>query len=223
VDPAADPDGDSRVDAPEVGLVGRTSPGATVRLDRGADGTFEATTTADAQGLYRFALPLSPGANPVAVEAVDSFGQRVTARRTVTRGPAAPTVTASFDFRQGALGWQSGFADLPIAPNETYELAAGIRPLPPSLGVDGTGYLLQSHNRSDDVFMFLKRRLGPPTGSGRTRRMRPGSRSRSPPMRRARVRDRRLSGRLGLPQGRRQHDRAGRGPAGRRQHPAERG
>jgi hypothetical protein len=31
VDPVDDPDGDNRVDAAEVGLVGRTSPGATQR------------------------------------------------------------------------------------------------------------------------------------------------------------------------------------------------
>ena len=35
----------------------------------------------------------------------------------------------------------------------------GLRPLPSGLGVNGTGYLLQSHNRSDDVFMYLKRKL----------------------------------------------------------------
>jgi hypothetical protein len=37
---------------------------------------------------------------------------------------------------------------------------AGIRPLPSELGINGTGYYLQGINHSDDLFMFLKRRLG---------------------------------------------------------------
>ncbi len=39
-------------------------------------------------------------------------------------------------------------------------LRVAVRPASPApgLGVNGTGYLLQSHNRSDDVFMYLKRK-----------------------------------------------------------------
>ncbi|WP_145279729.1 dockerin type I domain-containing protein [Tautonia plasticadhaerens] len=164
IDPAADPDGDGRVDADEVDLVGRTAPGASVRLDLGGDGSFEQELTADADGRYRFTVPLAAGANVFAVEAADTFGQVAEARITVDRGADAPRVSASFDFSEGDGGWEAGFAELPSEPDEAYELESGIRPLPSELGTDGTGYLLQGHNRSDDVFMFLKRSLGAADG-----------------------------------------------------------
>jgi len=43
-------------------------------------------------------------------------------------------------------------------------LEAGIRPLPPELGIDGTGYYLRGVNRSDDLVMFLRYCLGPEDG-----------------------------------------------------------
>jgi hypothetical protein len=43
-------------------------------------------------------------------------------------------------------------------------LEAGIRPLSSELGINGTGYYLQGMNHSDDLFMFLKRRLGADDG-----------------------------------------------------------
>ncbi|WP_406695215.1 dockerin type I domain-containing protein [Singulisphaera sp. Ch08] len=159
LDPAADPDGDGKVNKATVDVAGQTAPGVIVRLDRGADGSFEATTTSGPDGRYRFTVPLNLGANPIAVVATDTFGQTARDQVVVTRVGAVETVTASFDFTQGDQGWESGFADLPANPNASYELQAGLRPLPPSLGVNGTGYLLQSHNRSDDVFMYLKRKL----------------------------------------------------------------
>lgn len=69
------------------------------------------------------------------------------------------TIQLSFDFRNGALSWQPGFGDYtPEFRLDTYELRSEILQLPPELG-SGTGFFLQSHNRSDDLFMFLKRRL----------------------------------------------------------------
>lgn len=167
LDPAADPDGDGTVDADRetADVIGRTAPGATVRLDRGADGSFEANTTAGADGRYRFTVPLDLGLNPLAIVVSDSFGQTTDAQLVVTRGVAVPQpVSASFDFSQGTQGWVAGFADLPADPNDSYELDSGLRPLPPELGTPGTGFLLQSHNRSDDVFMYLKHRLGAADG-----------------------------------------------------------
>lgn len=71
------------------------------------------------------------------------------------------TVSKSFDFRNGAQGWQAGFADYPPAmdKNGFYELLAEIRTLPAELGTSGTGFYIQGNNHSDDLFMFLKRRL----------------------------------------------------------------
>jgi hypothetical protein len=67
-------------------------------------------------------------------------------------------VTAAFDFRQGVQGWASGFADWPGGDPGSYELDSGIRPLPTELGA-GDGFMIQGNNHSDDLFMFLKRRL----------------------------------------------------------------
>ena len=64
----------------------------------------------------------------------------------------------SFDFESDAEGWMVGFADLPVDYNESiFELAHGHRPLPN--GLEGNGIYVQGHNRSDDLFMFLKRRV----------------------------------------------------------------
>ena len=75
-------------------------------------------------------------------------------------------VSISFDFRDGSLGWEAGFADYPPATNKNdlYELRADIRSLPPELGVSGNGFYIQGANRSDDLFMFIKRRLDSSNG-----------------------------------------------------------
>ena len=52
-----------------------------------------------------------------------------------------------------------GFADLPVDYDQSiYELDHAHRPLP--YGLEGSGIYVQGHNRSDDLFMFLKRRVG---------------------------------------------------------------
>ncbi len=68
-------------------------------------------------------------------------------------------VTAfAFSFENDEQGWLTGFADLPANYDQsTYELDSGYRPLPS--GLDGSGVYLQGHNRSDDLFMFLKRQM----------------------------------------------------------------
>ena len=75
-------------------------------------------------------------------------------------------VSMSFDFRDGSLGWEAGFADYAPATdkNDLYELRAEIRSLPPELGVSGNGFYIQGANRSDDLFIFIKRRLDSSNG-----------------------------------------------------------
>jgi hypothetical protein len=77
---------------------------------------------------------------------------------------ASTPVQVSYDFRGGSLGWQAGFAEYILALEHNAMLRAEVRELPSELGVSGTGFYLQSMNRSDDTFMFLKRRLGPADG-----------------------------------------------------------
>jgi hypothetical protein len=71
-------------------------------------------------------------------------------------------ITRSFDFRAGASGWKAGFADYDPAVH-VIDAESGIRELPPELGA-GTGFYLAGTNASDDLFMFLKRRLGEADG-----------------------------------------------------------
>jgi len=84
-------------------------------------------------------------------------------------------VSISFDFRNGAQGWDAGFAEYAPATdqNDLFQLRAEIRSLPPELGVSGTGFYLQGMNRSDDLFMFMKRRLSSSDGivAGQTYRV----------------------------------------------------
>ena len=65
----------------------------------------------------------------------------------------------TFSFEDDAEGWTVGFADLPVNHDQSiYELDSGYRPLPD--GLEGSGVYIQGHNRSDDLFMFLKRQVG---------------------------------------------------------------
>ena len=68
-------------------------------------------------------------------------------------------VDLTFNFESDAEGWTVGFADLPVNFDQsTFELDHGHRPLPD--GLSGSGIYVQGHNRSDDLFMFLKRQVG---------------------------------------------------------------
>ena len=103
--------------------------------------------------------------------ALNSEAQR---RRAVSpKRPAdGPAITVNDDFRNGALGWTAGFADYGIYTDlEVMELESGIRALPPEAGT-GTGFMISGHNRSDDLFMFLKKRLTAADGIEPARRYR---------------------------------------------------
>lgn len=84
-------------------------------------------------------------------------------RRAVTRvSPSqAPNVMVRDDFRSGAEGWEAGFSDYSPAndANGSMELDSGIRQLPPEISGHGSAFYVTGHNRSDDLFMFLKKKL----------------------------------------------------------------
>lgn len=72
--------------------------------------------------------------------------------------PYPDAVEFGFSFDAGADGWVVGFADLPEDYDQSiYELDGGHRALPDGLG--GAGIYVQGHNRSDDLFMYLKCRV----------------------------------------------------------------
>jgi len=64
----------------------------------------------------------------------------------------------TYNFANDAEGWIAGFADLPADyDEELYQLDSGYRGLP--FGLEGSGIYMKGHNRSDDLFMFLKREV----------------------------------------------------------------
>jgi len=77
-------------------------------------------------------------------------------------GDPAPTRVYQYDFRAASPnGWEAGFADLPEDANETYELGSDPEAFLPPNDLPGgqKAFLIEGHNRSDDLFMFLKRRV----------------------------------------------------------------
>ena len=75
------------------------------------------------------------------------------------RALPAGTVVREFDFSAGDQGFASGFADLPAGDNPAlYNLVADHRNLPAELG-GGKGLFISGTNRSDDLWMFWKKKL----------------------------------------------------------------
>ena len=68
-------------------------------------------------------------------------------------------VTFDFIFERDAEGWTAGFADLPVDYDpQLFELDSAHRALPDGLH-QSSGMFMQGHNRSDDLFMYLKRQV----------------------------------------------------------------
>ncbi|AWL12998.1 hypothetical protein HMF8227_02546 [Saliniradius amylolyticus] len=65
------------------------------------------------------------------------------------------SVTLEFDFNQGLHSWQAGFSDFPPGDKESYALESGIEMLPNK--DNQQGFYLKGFNKSDDLFMFMKR------------------------------------------------------------------
>jgi cyclophilin family peptidyl-prolyl cis-trans isomerase len=75
------------------------------------------------------------------------------------RALPAGTVLREFDFSSGDQGFVSGFADLPASYDPAlYNLVADHRNLPAELG-GGEGLFISGVNRSDDLWMFWKKKL----------------------------------------------------------------
>jgi hypothetical protein len=81
------------------------------------------------------------------------------------KGPATPAATTlSYSFETGDEGWQAGFADYPAGLTSSdsldlYKFAYGWSVLPASVQPRQYGIRLRAANRSDDVFMFLKKKV----------------------------------------------------------------
>ena len=63
-----------------------------------------------------------------------------------------------YTFDKDQEGWQAGFADLPADYDpDLFELDSGWSELP--TGLAGSAIYLSGHNRSDDLFMYLKQHI----------------------------------------------------------------
>jgi hypothetical protein len=72
---------------------------------------------------------------------------------------AGDTLVADFDFSASNQGFVGGFADLPTDYDPAmYQLVADHRALPAELG-GGKGLFLSGANRSDDLWMFWKKKI----------------------------------------------------------------
>ena len=86
----------------------------------------------------------------------------------------AQAIELDYDFRRGTIGWTADFADYPPNIGTGYQLDARLRFMPRKLTrLPRQGFYIQGHNRSADLFMFLKRRLAIEDGivAGRTYRI----------------------------------------------------
>src|SRR5690606_5315235 len=73
-------------------------------------------------------------------------------------GSGSPKTVYS-DFSNGEDGWQAGFSEYNGDNVESYELEHGIAPLPPPLDETKMAYRISGMNRSDDLFMYLTKRV----------------------------------------------------------------
>jgi hypothetical protein len=66
----------------------------------------------------------------------------------------------NFDFNQEMHSWQPGFSDYPSGKNDSafYELKYAYTDVPSSLGA-GKAIMISGNNHSDDLFMYLKRKV----------------------------------------------------------------
>jgi len=69
------------------------------------------------------------------------------------------SMTIYSDFSDGEDGWQAGFSEYSGNNAASYELEEGIAPLPPPLDETKMAYRISGMNRSDDLFMYLTKRV----------------------------------------------------------------
>jgi hypothetical protein len=72
--------------------------------------------------------------------------------------PPKDSVTFAFDLDTGARGWEAGFADYPAVDVADFNLESEWGALPAPLA-SMNGIFISGNNHSDDLFMYIKRRL----------------------------------------------------------------
>lgn len=75
------------------------------------------------------------------------------------------TVLLEYDLTENLNGWTEGFSDLPVNYNkEEFALEFGHKPIPLKEKILKKGLLLSGMNRSDDLFMYAKKKIGKEDG-----------------------------------------------------------
>jgi hypothetical protein len=69
------------------------------------------------------------------------------------------SISRTFDFSDSTEEWIGGFADYPVGEEDFYNLRVNWLPLPEPLDTDRRAFKISGDNRSDDLFMFIKRRI----------------------------------------------------------------
>lgn len=72
---------------------------------------------------------------------------------------AQPDLRQAWSFESGAAGWTAGFSDYPEGEDSMYQLSAAVEALPAALGADSSGFRITGSNHSDDLFMYLARKV----------------------------------------------------------------
>ncbi|WKN42063.1 hypothetical protein [Tunicatimonas pelagia] len=68
-------------------------------------------------------------------------------------------INVEFAFEQDGEGWEGGFAEYPPGEEDFFELSFSHADLPDTLNTEEKGLRLSGTNRSDDLFMFIKRQI----------------------------------------------------------------
>ena len=69
------------------------------------------------------------------------------------------TITFMFNFSNSTEQWIGGFADYPVGEEDFYNLNVNWLPLPEPLEPNRRAFRISGDNRSDDLFMFMKRKI----------------------------------------------------------------
>ncbi|MET3981447.1 hypothetical protein ABIB62_003971 [Mucilaginibacter sp. UYP25] len=73
---------------------------------------------------------------------------------------ALSTIVINDNFETAANGWTGDFADYPLTPDSlTYNLSFNTANLPLPLNVTKKGLKISGNNHSDDLFMFIKKKI----------------------------------------------------------------
>lgn len=73
--------------------------------------------------------------------------------------PAGPVTIVNSDFRTNTDGWAAEITDYSTEQEEIIEFESGHKALPAPLDSSKKSLMISSHNRSDDLFMFLKKKV----------------------------------------------------------------